>query len=92
MQRDKLSVCQQRDGSIEVAGLTVETVAEPEEVQHSLPLACVRLRDAHARVCVCAQVYAYLARAASHRATAKTLKNDRRCVAQFGIARRCAVV
>jgi kinesin family protein C1 len=51
--RNRCAVRQQRDGSVEVAGLTVETVSGPE------------------------QVYALLQRAAMHRATAATLKNDR---------------
>jgi kinesin family protein C1 len=51
--REKLPLMQQRDGTVEIAGLTVTPVTTPDEV------------------------YALLKRAALHRATAATRKNDR---------------
>jgi kinesin family protein C1 len=53
VEREKLPVLQQRDGSVEIAGLTVVPVSKPDEV------------------------YELLKRAAMHRATAATRKNDR---------------
>jgi kinesin family protein C1 len=53
VEREKLAVLQQRDGSVEIAGLTVVPVSQPDEV------------------------YELLKRAAMHRATAATRKNDR---------------